>query len=706
MAACALALAAAPSCGPSSHAPTAPAVPTAGESTAGDTGGDTSAAATPQKPIEEMTLAQAGLDPDAIDPKADPCDDFFQYACGGWLAKTEIPADRATYGRFTEIADRNEATLHDILDKAAAAAKAGKSADPVSQKIGTYYGACMDEKRVEKAGLKPIAGLLKTVHKVRNLRSLNHALTELAGSEIPVPFNIGAEADFKDATHEILWMEQAGLGLPDRDYYLSDKPKMESVRKSYREHLVRVFTLVGQSKARAGHAADDVIRIETALAKASKPRQELNDPKGVYNKVDRAGLAKMAPNLDWDAYFKGLGHPAIDEISVNAPAFMTEVSSLMKAEKPSAWQSYLTYHVVSSATPALPKRFVDAQFDLAKILTGATEQRPRWKRCVAATDDAMGEYLAQPFVAERFSGSSKDSANQMLSQIGDAFTAEVKKLDWMSPDTKQKALAKLTAMTHHIGYPDKWRTYDFEVGPVYGDDFLAARRFDQNYDLDKVGKPVDRGQWGMTPPTVNAYYNPVANQMVFPAGILQPPFFDAKAQVAVNLGAMGMVMGHELTHAFDDEGSQFDGDGNMKNWWQDADAKEFKDRGQCVVDQYAAYQPLPGTHINGKLTEGENIADLGGIKLAFHAYRAMRASAPKAVVAGGYSEDQLFFLATGQAWCTKVRDQERQRRVLIDPHSPPHFRVNGVLSDLPEFHEAFHCAAGKKMHPAKTCQVW
>lgn len=653
--------------------------------------------------VVETTLASVGLDATALDKTADPCQDFFQFACGGWLEATEIPADRGRYSRFNEIHDRNIEVLRKILEAAAQA----KTSDPVTKAIGSYYGACMNEAAIEKAGLSGIEPLLEAARSVRNERTLFKALIPFHTRGIWPLFNIGPEADFKDSGMMILFVDQGGLGLPDRDYYLEDKKEIAKVRELYKKHVARMLELSGYKKRRAQRAAKSIFAIEKALAKVSMSRVERRDPAAIYHKVDRAGLAKLVPDFPWNVYFKALDYPAIQEISVTAPEFFKRLNDIYGDFPRRAWRDYLTWHALHATAPTLPKKFVDEDFVLTSALTGAESLRPRWKRCVAAVDGALGEYLAQPFVDQMFAGESKTAAETMVREIKAAFRTVVTDIDWMTPETKKRALEKLGTMADLIGYPATWKTYDFPITPDnYAKNSLAARRFETHRDLGKVGKPTDRSEWFMTPQTVNAYYNPLSNQMVFPAGILQPPFFGADRHVAANLGAIGMVVGHELTHGFDDSGAKFDAEGNMKNWWQEADKKQFEEKGACVVDQYSAYEPLEGLHLNGELTLGENIADMGGVKLAFLAYRNMRAGADEVYVADGFTEDQQFFIAVGQAWCSKSREEDVRRRVLTDPHSPPRFRVIGALSNLPELAEAFSCEAGTPMHPTNTCEVW
>jgi predicted metalloendopeptidase len=652
----------------------------------------------------EATMVSIGLDETALDLTVDPCNDFYQFACGNWLARTQIPPDKPSWSRsFSVIFDRNEEALHRILEDAAA----GKGDDPASRKIGAFYGACMDERTIEEQKTKPLKPLLDLVKKVKDEKSLAAAVVELHRRQIWALFDVSENQDAKDATQMIAEIDQSGLGMPDRDYYVKEDDKSKELRQRYAEHVERMMTLAGWSAKDAKQATVDVVRIETELAKASKTRVERRDPVAMYNRLDRGGVAGAAPRLLWDEYWKGVGFPEIKAINVTSPRFLEAVNALFGKEKAPAWRSYLSWHVVRSLAPTLPKAFVDEAFSFEAALTGQKEQRARWKRCVAATDQAVGELLAQPYVKSNFSPESKEATERYVHEIAAAFGQELDKLDWMEPATKARAAEKLKAIAYLIGYPNKWKSYDFDIKPgSFLDNTLAARAWGLNDRLGKVGKPVDRGIWRMTPPTVNAYYRAPLNHMVFPAGILQPPFFNPKASVPVNLGGMGMVVGHELTHGFDDRGSQYDAMGNLANWWSDQDKARFKAKTDCVVDQYAQYEPVSGVKLNGRLTLGENIADGGGVKLAFHAYRAMRKDAAEVVKAGGFNEDQQFFLGVGQAWCMKQSDELARLRAQTDPHSASHFRVNGPLSNLPEFAAAFSCNAGAPMRRANACSVW
>lgn len=661
--------------------------------------------AAPKGPrVAKVDLASVGLDEAALDRSKDPCQDFYQFACGKWIEKAQIPSDRPMTSRgFVAITDRNEEALRQILEEA----KAKPGDDPVAKQIGAYYGACLDEGAVEKQGLKGIQPLLDTIKKVTDKKTLMTAITELHRRKVWAVFSIGEDQDYKDATKMIATLDQNGLGLPDRDYYFKEDDKSKSIREAYVGHIEKLMAQGGAAAKDAKKAAADIMALETEIARASKTRVERRDPAGIYNKIDREGVAKKVPSLDWDAYLKGLGLPELKDINVTSVPFFEAVEKLVGSTKPEVWRAYLTFHILRSTAPLLPKAFEEETFRMESTITGQKEQRARWKRCVAATDGALGELLAQPFIKKYFTAASKEATEKYVAEVSRAFAEEVQKLDWMDPATKDKAREKLSKMAYLIGYPSKFRSYDFKVDAaswtVTG---LSARAFDLEYKLSKIGKPVDRERWGMSPPTVNAYYRASLNHMVFPSGILQPPFFDVKAHVPVNLGAMGMVVGHELTHGFDDKGSKFDAQGNLANWWTDDVRKRFTEKTDCIVKQYSEYEVLPGVKLDGKLTLGENIADNAGVMLAFQAYRALRKDAGEVLEAGGFTEDQQFFLSAGQIWCTKMSDEMARLRAATDTHSHPRYRVNGSLSNLPAFAEAFQCKEGSPMRRKNACAVW
>jgi putative endopeptidase len=660
----------------------------------------------PDPPGEKKTevtgkLDDQGLSAAALDRTVRPCDDFYAFACGGWEKATQIPDDRSRWMRsFSEIDQRNEADLKTILENAAKTPD-----DPgATGRLGRFYKACMDEAAIEKAGLKPIEPLLAVARSATDRKSLTKALATLHKHGVWAVFDVTAGQDYKDATKMIGMMDQNGLGMPDRDYYLKDDPDKKELRQKYVAHVERMLKLGGHGSPKKGAA--DVMKIETELARASKSREERRDPAKMYNKVDRAGLERVAPAIDWKQYFEVLGSPGITDISVTSPTFFADSSKLLAEAKPEVVQSYLVWQVLRATAPTLGKKLEQEAFSFTQAVTGQKVNRDRWKRCIDATDSALGELLAQPFVELRFGGGSKAAAESYVHAIAAAMRERLAGLEWMDQPTRAAARQKLDAMAYLIGYPAKYKTYDFAITQSYAENALAGESFKIKDQLAKVGKPVDRGEWYMTPPTVNAYYDPQKNQMVFPAGILQPPFYSAKASVPVNLGAMGMVVGHELTHGFDDEGSQFDHSGNLANWWSPSVRSTFETRGSCIEKQYEGYEVMPGVRMKGKLTLGENIADAGGIKLAFAAYRALRADSAETVVADGFTEDQQFFLSTAQIWCAKMRDETTRLMAETDPHAHPKYRVNGPLSMLPEFAEAFQCTPGSKMVANEKCTVW
>ncbi len=643
-----------------------------------------------------MSLREVGLEPGSLDRTADPCVDFYQFACGGWLAANKLPEDRARYARFTEIDDKNNAELRALLEEDAK----GTNPDPNAKKLGDYYAACMDEAAIDKAGTTAIKPLLDTIGKVKDNKSWLAAVVELHKVGTRVVFHEGSTPDFHDSVNEITELDTGGLGLPDRDYYLEAKfkPQLEG----YQGHVGKMLALSG---AKADGAAD-VVAIETELAKLTKTRVERRDPKGGYNPTDLASLGKQVKSIDLKAYFKSLGFAPSAKINVTTPKFFAGLDALRAKFKPAQWASYFRYHLVEDEAFELGKAFDTEAFELKKLLTGQAQEQERGKRCVDATEHGLGELLGQQYVAKYFPPSAKQTATKLVDTIIQVMGEDIAQLDWMSDATKPTAAAKLAKIVRKIGYPDTWRVYDFDVkrGDFAGND-LRAGAFETHRQLNKSGKPVDRAEWEMNSFTVNAYYEPTENNTALPAGILQAPFFGADRGVAANLGGIGMVIGHELTHGFDDEGSQFDADGNLKMWWQAEDKTKFDAKATCVADQYSTFEALPQGFVNGRLTLGEDIADLGGVKMAFRAYRSLRKGATP-IEAEGFTEDQQFFLAVGQAWCSKDRPAEVQRRLTVDPHAPPKFRVYGALRNLPEFATAFSCSAGTPMKPAQACTIW
>lgn len=665
-----------------------------------------------QKPaaVEPQSLAPPpGLDLDILDAKADPCTDFYRFACGGWLDKTEIPADRSTYGRgFSTIQDKNQDILKALLEEIAA----GKAPEgtPHAAALGDFFGTCMDDAQTE-AGKATLDAELKALDKVKDAKTAQAALVALHQKGISPFFGVGSLQSFKDASKVVAGLDQGGLGMPDRDYYLEDNEKMRTTRNAYLAHVEKMLTLAGTKPDVAKKDAAAVLALETALAKASLSKVERRDPDKLDHPMDAKGLKALAANVDWAGYLKGLGLSDATPLNVSHPPFFTAVSDALKQEKPAVVAAYLRWHTVRALAPFLGKAFHDESFQFrATNFTGEKADLPRWKQCVQWTDGALGEALAVPFVQKTFGADGKATTLEMVVQLEAAFERNLATLSWMDQPTKDKALGKLKTILNKIGYPDAWRKYDDlkTSRGAFAGNVVASNTFEFRRDLNKIGKPVDKNEWYMSPPTVNAYYNPQVNEIVFPAGILQPPFFNKEATAAVNYGAMGMVVGHEITHGFDDEGSKFDELGNKADWWTAESKKNFEERTACVKTQFDGYTAVDDQKINGALTLGENVADLGGLKLSMLAMQ--EATKDKAAELDGYrfNRNQQFFLGYAQSWCSKWRDEARRMRNKTDPHSPPEWRVNGPLGNLAAFQDAFKCAPGSKMvrPAAERCEVW
>jgi len=656
----------------------------------------------PTKPVTNQSLAATGLDPGALDRTIDPCDDFYQFACGGWIKQTEIAADKPEAMRsFVAIADRTLEYEHTLLEQMRAPA----GDDPVARQLGAFYGACMDEAAIERAGLSALRPALAAIDKVKDPRSLTAAIAALQASGEPILFVLDPVQDAADARNVIANIDQGGLGLPDRDYYLKDDDEARGIRAAYQAFAETVLFALGHKAARREVA--DIVALETEIAKISKDKVARRDPRGNYHKIDRDGVAKAMPGLDWDAFWRIVGLGSVKDVTVTSPEFLAGLDKLLASTKPETWRAYLAFHLASNTAPLLTAQLEAAEFKLESVLTGQPEMPPRWKRCVQHTETALGDLVSQMFVRDRFGGMSKTWAEEQVHAIVAAMTENLDALPWMDPATKAKARAKLTAMAYQIGLPNKWKTYPFKLDPKsFAANALAARKAERARRLAKIERPVDRDDWQLTALEVNAYYDPQLNGMVFPAGILQPPFYSVEASIPVNLGGIGVVVGHELTHGFDDQGAQYDAAGNLVNWWQPDTEQQFKQRTQCVIDQYNGYEVAGNTRLNGANTVGENIADIGGVKLALAAYRQLRSAAPDTVVADGFTEDQQFFLGFGQAWCAKQRPDYEKLLATVDVHAPARWRVNGALSATPEFARAFGCKTGSKMVPVKQCVVW
>jgi putative endopeptidase len=648
------------------------------------------------------------IDPANIDRSANACVDFYQYANGGWLRNNPLPPAYSRWGSFNELGEKNEAALTSILRSAASDADAKQAAS--YKMLGTYYSNCMDSSAAEQAGAAPLKPVLSRIAAVNDRISLQREIADLQMIGVPVLFRFGATQDAKNSASVIGGASQGGLGLPDRDYYFKADPASQEISKNYVTHLQRMLELSGEHAPQAQADAQRVMAFETALAGASMTRVELRDVEKTYNYRTPAQLSSMTPNFSWSRYFADLGRPDIPAVDVQNPRFFTTVDSLMVNAPLSDWRAYLRWKAVRNAAPNLSSAFVNENFNFSKTLSGTRENLPRYKRCTQSADNGLRDALGQAYVEQNFTPSAKARALEMVHNLEAVLRDRINGLPWMSEATRKQAMVKLAAFTEKIGYPDKWRDYStlsITKGPFLNNVY-AVNRYENKRDLDQIGKPVDRTEWGITPPTVNAYYNPSMNEIVFPAGILQPPFFSATADDAVNYGGMGSVIGHEMSHGFDDQGAQFDPQGNLKNWWTDADLAAFKQRTGLVTTQYDEYTVLDTVHVQGKLTLGENIADLGGLNIAYAALQKSMEGKPRPSLIDGFTPEQRFFLAWAQIWRQNITPQNQMQRIMTDPHSPGRWRTNGPISNMPEFASAFGCKPGDPMvrGDAVRASIW
>jgi predicted metalloendopeptidase len=652
----------------------------------------------------EKASGALGFSVKNIDATANPCTNFFQYACGSWLKNNPIPADQARWGRFDQLEERNRDVLREILE---AASKPDAGRDLTARLIGDYYAACMDEKTVEAAGLKPLEDELGQIRGLRDKAQLAAVVARLQREGADVMFQFSSGQDFKDSNQVIAQVDQGGLGLPERDYYLKQDAQSAKLLGEYVEHVARMFVLAGETAAEAKAGAETVMKMETALAEGSLDIVSRRDPEKVYHKIATREMETLSPVFHWNEYLRASGAPEFASVNVAWPAYLEALNGAIERFSLADWKTYLTWHVLHAAAPLLPEAFVKENFDFyGKTLTGTTEIRPRWKRCADFTDAELGEALGKEFVEKTFGAEGKARTLKMVDALEKALGQDLEQLPWMTAETKKQALVKLRAIANKIGYPDQWR--DYSSVAIRRDDPVGnterANAFEFERQLNKIGKPVDRQEWGMTPPTVNAYYDSSMNDINFPAGILQPPFYDNAMDDGVNFGGIGMVVGHELTHGFDDEGRQFDAKGNLRDWWTPEDAKEFEQRAACIEREYSKFEVAPGAMVNGKLTLGENTADNGGVRIALMALLNTIGGTEKKI--DGFTPEQRLFLAFGQVWCVNEREAALRMQVKTNPHAPGKERVNGVVQNMPEFQRAFSCQAGQPMVSANACRVW
>ncbi len=648
-----------------------------------------------------------GLDLASMDKSADPCQDFYQYTCGGWMKNNPVPDDQAKWGVYHKLGDNNQRYLWGIL---ADLAKGGSERTPSQQKAGDYFAACMDEATIEQRGTQPIQGFLGLIGGMKAKADLPRVLAQLhlALAEDSLLFGFGSRQDFADARNVIAHATAGGISLPDREYYTRSDEKGKQIRAEYQAHIAKMLTLAGSSAADATQAAQSILALETALAQASLTRVEKRDPKKLFHHMTPTSLQALTPSFQWRDYFQAIGLEQVKLINVSEPKYYQALEQQLKQRSLAEIQTFLRWQVIRVQASVLPKAFVETDFAFfGKTLRGIPELRPRWKRCTNLIDNQLGDALGQEFVKRAFSPELKAKIQRMTVQIEAAMKQAISSLTWMSAKTKANGHEKLKTMINKIGYPDQWRDYSSYI--VKADDFAGnvtrGIQFETRRQLNKIGKPLDRAEWGMTPPTVNASYEAQTNDITFPAGVLQPPLYDGKMDAAPNYGNTGGTIGHEVTHAFDDEGRQYDANGNLRDWWTKQDAKQFNQRSSCITDQYAQYTIVDDIKINSKLTLGEDVADLGGLLIAWMAWKMEMAEHPEPA-RDGLSPEQRFFVGYAQWACENDRPENQRLNALTNPHSPGKYRVNGVVANMPEFAKAFSCKPGQPMVRAKTCRVW
>jgi putative endopeptidase len=640
-----------------------------------------------------------------LDRTCKPCDNFYEFAMGSWRKANPIPPEYSNWGTFTALRDNNLTAMQTVLE---AARKANAPAGSTEQKIGDFYASCMDSTAIEAAGLKPIAEDLSAIEAISDRHSLDALIPKLQQEGVGVLFRFSSGQDLKDSSRVIAQASQGGLGMPDRDYYLREDEKSQQLRADYTAHVAKMFTLAGDASDQAASEATTVMTIETALAKASRTRVELRDPEKNYHPMAIAEMDKLTPDWPWESYLREVGAAPVELVNMRQPEFFERMNQQLSSVSLPEWKVYLRWHVIHASAPGLPERFVEENFDFYdRKLSGTKEMLPRWKRCVQSTDRNLGEALGQVYVEKYFPPAAKARAKEMVDNLIAALREDIPTLSWMGPETKKEALAKLGAFTVKIGYPDKWRDYSSLLinRGAYALNVRRSVEFEYARQLAKIGKPVDRAEWGMTPPTVNAYYSSSMNEIVFPAGILQPPFYNPNADDAVNYGGIGAVIGHEISHGFDDQGSKFDGKGNLHEWWTSEDRKNFTERGDCVVNQFNGYEVEPGLHQNGKLVLGESIGDLGGLAIAYAAYeKSIEGKRPNDI--DGFTPEQRFFLGWAQVWGANQRAEAARLQTNTDPHPLARFRGNGPLTNMEAFAKAFACKKGDAMVREQSCRIW